>query len=386
MGHSQRKMAAANGPYQRGRDTTGSNGSTSVVTPVFVKVVDMPQHDYEYTVTELCRACEDVSGIHTMEGAQRIAGLWRLYPRSLEARANLLVSGISLSGIQVDLKDTNPYQLFNSNGNEVPTTRVVIGDVPLSCSNDDINDALLKLGCSIHSQIKYELDRDGNGKLTRFKTGRRFVFIAIPKDPLPKELRIGIFKARIYHREQRLALQRDNRSCYNCMEKGHVSFNCPNPVVCRACKLTGHRQHDAECSLGVEQGEIVATGYQDDRELQSGNQATCKTGAQSVKEGDQSSEHGDQSASPHDRQVGEDSAEVKKYASVLSGSSADDKTSNAAKEKSKTDNNKGKVQTTITSHLQNKRPQSPDEEAVEKKQRKDVESDASDAMETEGNT
>ena len=32
--------------------------------------------------------------------------------------------------------------------------------------------------------------------------------------------------------------------CYNCQQKGHISYDCKNKPVCRSCKKTGHRKED----------------------------------------------------------------------------------------------------------------------------------------------
>ena len=146
-----------------------------------------------------------------MVGAQLIGSLWRLYPTSMESRANLLVAGIELANIRVNLHETNPFILYSTNGETVDTTRVLISDIPLSFSDDEIEGALKKLGCHFMSPLKHELDRDAvSGKLSKWKTGRRFVFVVVPKTPPPKTVPIGIFKAKLYHREQRLENQRRN--------------------------------------------------------------------------------------------------------------------------------------------------------------------------------
>ena len=112
----------------------------------------------------------------------RIGGLWRLYPANREARVQLLMEGISLRRVHVTLLDTNPFLIVGNNGQEIPTTRVTVSDIPLSYNKADIEAALKKLGCQLVSPIRYECDRD-NGKLTRWKTGRRFLFMGVPKEP-----------------------------------------------------------------------------------------------------------------------------------------------------------------------------------------------------------
>ena len=110
--------------------------------------------------------------------------------------------GITLMGMSVTLSDTNPFIIRGYNGQETPTTRVLISDVSLSHTNKDIEATLLKLGFQLMSPLGYECDWDTAGKLTRFKTSRRYVFAAIPAQPLPREDKIAQFQAKIYHQEQ----------------------------------------------------------------------------------------------------------------------------------------------------------------------------------------
>ncbi|GFR90758.1 hypothetical protein ElyMa_002575700 [Elysia marginata] len=64
-------------------------------------------------------------------------------------------------------------------------------------------DALGALGVALRSPIKDEHYRDEMGGLTHFKSSRRFVYINIPKTPLPKMMKVGAnFTAYLYYREQ----------------------------------------------------------------------------------------------------------------------------------------------------------------------------------------
>ena len=123
---------------------------------------------------DLCRACEALTGVGSIDGVQIISGLWRIYPLSMAARRQLIIEGISFRGQAVTVLDTNPF-LTHSDG---PTTKLIIGNVPISVVNSEIS-------------------------ITRFITGRRFVYIDIPKIPLPKKMKIGPnFLGFLYYREQ----------------------------------------------------------------------------------------------------------------------------------------------------------------------------------------
>lgn len=349
----------------------GSSSTMRTVKPLFVRVRDLPSSDkYDYSVVELCKACEKVSGTHSMEGAQRIGGLWRLYPAKLEARAALLVQGIALSGVHVELMDSNPFLVKGSGGQEVPTTRVIISDVPLSYSNEEIEEALIKLSCQLMSPIRYECARDDHGKLTRWKTGRRFVFITIPASPLPREVDVGRFKAKLYHREQRALLQESNSVCYNCLEKGHFSFSCVNEVVCRTCKRSGHKQNDPRCPLVFERQATAAVLDQAPeswpalavpQQQQAPEPAVVEPASES---GGQASTLAASSLAAGQTQA----QEVSEVSTQLTEEQASSKQGPSDKDipKSKT------LQTTIPSMMPKmKRPSSPDDRVEDKKQRKD---------------
>ena len=171
----------------------------TAVRPVFLKVSDLPESTKEFTVCEICRACEVVNGPQSMEGAQRIGGLWRLYPKTSDTRTKLLLSGIDLRGVHLSFQDINPF-ILGADGAEVQSTRLLVSDVPLSFNNKDIETTLFKLGCKMLSPIKYELERDEHHQLTLWKTGRRYVYIAVPASPLQRDVKIGLYNAKLYHR------------------------------------------------------------------------------------------------------------------------------------------------------------------------------------------
>ena len=88
--------------------------------PLFLKEKDLP---YEVPVHELCTRCELVGGKDSVEGAQVIKGLWRIFVKTEDARVLLLMEGISMRGHAVTLSDTDPYKQLDSNGREVVTTQ-----------------------------------------------------------------------------------------------------------------------------------------------------------------------------------------------------------------------------------------------------------------------
>ena len=101
-----------------------------------------------YTTAELCAAAERVCGHRTIEGAQRIGGLWRVYPKTTESRVALLTQGLEVRGVCVSPRDKNPFLIRDENGQEKenPAVKLFVGGVLLSHKNSDIITALEKIG------------------------------------------------------------------------------------------------------------------------------------------------------------------------------------------------------------------------------------------------
>ena len=112
--------------------------------PVFVVNNELPAFDKKpFTTAELCAAAETVCGFNSIDGAQWIGSLWRIYPRKDESRSKLLVEGLTLRGIQVRVKGQNPFvvnKTLSTAGTEeqIPATKLIIGNVPLSYSDEEL--------------------------------------------------------------------------------------------------------------------------------------------------------------------------------------------------------------------------------------------------------
>lgn len=223
--------------------------AATTANPVFVRARDLPVTDNRRppTVLEICLAAERTAGTGSVAGAQQIGGLWRIYPTAKEARTQLLVQGLRISGTVIQLANVNPYVVRDEGGEEKPTTKVFVDNVPISVADSEIEAALTKVGCELRSSVKAERARDPDGKLTRFLTGRRFVFITVPPVPLDQSLRISIFNAKVYHREQKLT--KKAVICSNCLEANHHFSQCIKDVVCMTCRSSGHKRGDPACKL-----------------------------------------------------------------------------------------------------------------------------------------
>lgn len=224
-----------------------AGGSSEHTRPVYLINNQLPAaQEKPYSVAEICSAAEKSCGFETIEGAQHIRGLWRIYPKTTNARVTLPTKGLILRSTLVTPKDDNPFLVRENNPNgdkEVPTTKLIVGDIPISCSNDEIVASLDKLKVKQRSRVIEEKGRDDKGKLTRWKTGRRIIYIDIPEKTLPKQVNVGIFRATLYYKEMRVP------TCSKCLTQGHHSSICDKPVKCKQCFKDGHVAGSADCQL-----------------------------------------------------------------------------------------------------------------------------------------
>ena len=219
--------------------------ASSNILPIFV----LEKWVQDATVFDICLAAEKVSGPSTIEGATCIAGLWRVYPKSELTRVKLLSNGVSLKGKTVRFESFNPF-IRKGDGNEGQGTRLTVSNLPFSYSNDAVSRNLIAAGFKLRSNIMFEKARGPDGKLTDWKTGRRFVWIDLPKGEVKRSLKMGTFTAYIFFREMR-----DNMQCRRCLQNGHKAVNCQNEEVCLTCKKAGHRRGDPICSLESTENE-----------------------------------------------------------------------------------------------------------------------------------
>ena len=174
---------------------------------------------------DLCYALEKASGKGTVDGVQRIGGLFRIYLKTEKAREDLLISGFNFNNCNVSLLGLNPFSAAADQA--TPTTKIIIGGIPLSVAESEIEKALLEKGVKLKSDIKLEHYRDQDGKLTSFKTGRRFLYSELPKLNLDPFLKIGLWNASIFYREQ----IRPKKSIPSGMEQNVNSGTVSDPSI-----------------------------------------------------------------------------------------------------------------------------------------------------------
>ena len=205
---------------------------------VFVEAKYCPAKSTTYAI---CKAAEKNQGV-TCYGAQERAGLWRIQTNTDVGRIKLLAGIFEMNNKRIEIHERNPH-LRGDVDDDAPSTKLNIDNLPFSFSNDAIDRKLVDMNIKIRTKIKMECDKDENGHMTEYRTGRRSVWINLPDSPLPRSIRIGNFQATLWHWEMK---QRDVK-CNKCFEMGHKAFQCMNEEKCLVCKLSGHRKGDIDC-------------------------------------------------------------------------------------------------------------------------------------------
>ncbi|GFR93024.1 hypothetical protein ElyMa_006215600, partial [Elysia marginata] len=108
--------------------------SINTSPPVFVLNRDLPD-DKRLDNYDMCLAVSKVVGREGVLGAQRIGSLWRIYMRTVQARATLLAKGLGVGGRSVTVFAQNPFVVRGPDGREIPGTKIIVSDVPISLAN-----------------------------------------------------------------------------------------------------------------------------------------------------------------------------------------------------------------------------------------------------------
>ena len=221
----------------------GTEADTRIL-PLFFKndsIIPKGSKQDQIRPYEVCNAVAQVIGSVSVDGAQQIRNLWRIYIKSNEARIKLLTEGLTIRQKFLQLYDKNPYTTRNTeDGN--PTVRITVADIPLSFDNESIAEHLkTEFNVELVSDMNYEYERTKEGLLTHYKNGNRFVFVKGPlENPLPRNGTIGNFQCKFFHRDQ---------------------FK---DTVCEICKKKGHKPGSKYCEFVMEeQKQRNVKGYDD---------------------------------------------------------------------------------------------------------------------------
>ena len=189
---------------------------TEVVSapPLFFLSKEAPD---DISHVEICEATEAITGFDSCVGCQRLGAVWRVYPANRLIRAQLAGQQISIRGRKVSLTLQSPFSFIGPDGQEIPSTRLTVDGLPVSVSSADIEGYIRKAGANLRSPVMWEKARTRQGQLSRWITGRRYLFIDLPTVPLPHRISVGSFSASLFYREQ----HRKTFACFECGEEGH---------------------------------------------------------------------------------------------------------------------------------------------------------------------
>ena len=129
---------------------------------------------------DLCSACDAVTGVGSIDGAQIIGAA-----SSCQAATGYGGDQLSRSGFDLSRKIPFPTKADSS------TSKLSIWNIPISGANSEIEKELKGFGVCLGSPFKEASYRDAEGRLTRFKIWRRYVYIDLPNVALLKRMKIG---------------------------------------------------------------------------------------------------------------------------------------------------------------------------------------------------
>lgn len=214
------------------------------------------------TEYDVCEAMEGVVNPSSIIGSQKIQNVWRLYVNKEEAKTKLVQKGIGVFGQHVQLYLQNPAKV-NQVNRYIQPTKILIKDVPMSYTNEEVEKMLCDLGANLTSSVKTSLVRDRNGMLTKYTNGDRFVYSDTTHtmtSPLPRFVLIGTFVAKIIHNGQDIEKQK----CNNCMSIEHPSWKCSEETICKVCKKTDHITGSVECEFYITNNGAYTFGGRND--------------------------------------------------------------------------------------------------------------------------
>ena len=191
---------------------------------------------------EICRALQKITGELDAVCVQKIEGLWRITAKSKKTdRAKILLTGLEIRGHSVAVLSKSPRLL-----NGLETVRLNISNIPYEIPDADIKDALDQLGIKFGQGIQYEFYKDEKNNFTKVKTGRRFVNMAKPSQPLPEMVKIAD-KYRAYLQYNRKVVHATSSSDPAVGSEKDRQRSNPDP------RLDGYFEEDFEkwCSIPI---------------------------------------------------------------------------------------------------------------------------------------
>ena len=159
----------------------------SDVTPaVFIVASSLQNLGAPVYGLEIVRAIQDTGELDDIICVQKSQGIWRITPKTKSDRTKLLLSGITIRGHAITVLNSSPRLV-----NGMETIRLNIGNVPYETPDSEVQAALDILGLKFGSSIQYEFYKDEKKNPTKVKTGRRWVSIVKPAQPLPEWVKVA---------------------------------------------------------------------------------------------------------------------------------------------------------------------------------------------------
>ena len=131
---------------------------------------------------EICKAMAKITGELDAICVQKREGLWILTAKNKADRTKILLTGLEIRGHSIAVLSKSPRLL---NGEQ--TIRLNISNIPYEVPDADLKDALDHLGIKFGQGIQYEFYKDEKNNFT----GRRFVNMTKPPQPLPQMVKIA---------------------------------------------------------------------------------------------------------------------------------------------------------------------------------------------------
>lgn len=207
------------------------------IEPVYFKNRDIPgQSNKKTSGFEVCKAAANVVENRSIEGAQLVRGVWKLYLKSQTSRMKVLTHGLAIREVSVTIYDSNPYaRTFD----DTPAEKITLKDLPLSFDNVAIEQFLKDHeGLSLKSNIRFGKEKDYDGNWTQYKNGDRYLYALAPVIPaLPREAMIDGVPCRIFHNSQ-------DDTCKSCKESGHKAGDENCPALDRSGSIQPFKTHE----------------------------------------------------------------------------------------------------------------------------------------------
>ena len=195
----------------------------------------MPHTEDRTYESELCEACEKVSGKETIFACQKAFGSFRIHAINEQKRALLITNGIEYRGVRIFPLPSNPNRVWTHHGVVVQTEDLTVSAAPLSLSEESILESIENAGYVVLGEMKLDSHRNRQKKVTRFKNGNRSMTIVKPTKLLPSTLLIqDQFRVFLNYRnreEIEKAIREEQRTLNYTHSKGVSLSISPSPAA-----------------------------------------------------------------------------------------------------------------------------------------------------------